>query len=384
MRLRVLGTAVALCGVLVSAGLAQECAPNDPSLLKPDLVAQAPTKVRVLERSGHRWLIFTTTIVNMGDGPLIVRGQANGTATQEVRRRDGTSCTHAAGTLEFSALERNYHFADATAYQLRSGDPFTGPIAAESNPALCLMDNVQVRGFNVPRQVLADCTDPNGTQGISTHFGDELDNFLPEQMIDLDADPANPVPGGSYFLVNIADPDGLLIEKNEDLQANAGVASVSVPGLAGQPVPRQPGHPQPHSPPTPTPKAASSPPSHAPRPTSTPQPTLTPTPTGTPVSRPGRPPRPGHNPSHPAHPPHSLPPGHEGCAGIGSVTCSAGEFCEFLPGACTIQGLTGVCTPMNQTCPTLAQPVCGCNGVTYLNDCQRRRAGVSAAHSGPC
>ncbi|HXQ21160.1 MAG TPA: Kazal-type serine protease inhibitor domain-containing protein [Candidatus Acidoferrales bacterium] len=392
MRLRVLGTAVALCGVLVSAGFAQECAPIDPSLLKPDLVAQAPTKVRIVQRFGHRLLIFTTTITNVGDGPLVIHGQAvdgtNGTiaqATQEVRRADGTACTHTAGTLELNAFEHNFHLDDFAAYQLRSSDPFTGPIVAQSSPvALCVMDNVQVRGFNVPRQVFADCTDPNGTQGISVDYGDEYDNFLPEQVIDLDADPANPVPGGNYFLVNIADPDGLLIEKNDDLQANAGVASVSVPGLAGQPVPRQPGHPQPHSPATPTPKAASSPPSHAPRPTSTPQPTLTPTPTDSPVSRPGRPPRPGHNSSHPAHPPHSLPPGHEGCAGIGGVTCSASEFCEFLPGVCTIQGLTGVCTPMNQTCPTFAQPVCGCNGVTYLNDCQRRRAGVSAAHSGPC
>lgn len=381
MRLRVLGTAVVLCGVLVSTGLAQECASNDPSLLKPDLVAQPPTKVRVLERSGHRWLIFTTTIVNMGDGPLIVHGQANGTATQEVRRTDGTSCTHAAGTLEFSALERNYHFTDAAAYQLRSGDPFTGPIAAESNPALCLMDNVQVRGFNVPRQVLANCADSNGTQGISTHFGDELDNFLPEQMIDLDADPANPVPGGSYFLVNIADPDGRLLEKDDATQANVGVASISIPGIAGQPVAHQP-RPQPHTPPTPTPKGPNSVATHAAQPTRTP--TYTPTATPLAATPTVRAPHAPHSSSHPSHPPHSLPPGHEGCGGISNKTCSAGEFCEFLAGSCAIQGLTGVCTPVNAVCSSVAQPVCGCNGVTYANDCQRRRASVSAAHSGPC
>jgi hypothetical protein len=64
--------------------------------------------------------------------------------------------------------------------------------------------------------------------------------------------------------------------------------------------------------------------------------------------------------------------------------CPAGEFCEQVPGTCGRWEQPGVCTPMGEVCPTVVDPVCGCDGVTYGNDCMRRGSGVSLAHSGPC
>jgi hypothetical protein len=61
----------------------------------------------------------------------------------------------------------------------------------------------------------------------------------------------------------------------------------------------------------------------------------------------------------------------------------AGEFCQYL--WCPRAQDTGFCTPFNQECVSAAvAPVCGCDGVTYKNDCERIRAGVSPAHRGPC
>jgi len=384
MRLRLVLTAgIVACSVAARAH-ASECNPNDPSLLKPDLVAQPPTKLRVVQHFGHRLLMFTTTIGNVGDGPLIVHTQTSGSVTaaiQEIQRANGTSCTHAAGFFAFDSAQKQFQFEHFTDYQLRSGDPFTGPIVAEAGAAYCLLDVSQLRGFTGSRQLQADCSEPNGTQGISVGFADVYDNFLPDQTIDLDADPTNPVPPGIYFLVNLANPDGLLLE-NGSLQTNASVVSVAIPGLAGQHVPVS-HHPVPVSthpgPPTRTPSVT-------PTRTATPLPTTTPTPGGR-----ARPPHRtlppgGSGGAHPSHPPHVLPPGHEGCAGIGNALCSPGEFCEFSENTCNIQGLTGICTPLvNPDCyPPKPGLVCGCDGATYADDCARRRAGVSAAHHGPC
>lgn len=79
-------------------------------------------------------------------------------------------------------------------------------------------------------------------------------------------------------------------------------------------------------------------------------------------------------------------PGGEGevCGGIAGLGCAEGLFCEYPPGTCGFADQQGVCTRPPESCPEIFEPVCGCDGETYANDCFRQMARVALDHTGPC
>ena len=65
---------------------------------------------------------------------------------------------------------------------------------------------------------------------------------------------------------------------------------------------------------------------------------------------------------------------------IGKGDCGPGWACQR--GGCDTP--LGECVPFDHFCSPDPVPVCGCNGVTYWNDCLRINAGAQLAGPGPC
>jgi hypothetical protein len=68
------------------------------------------------------------------------------------------------------------------------------------------------------------------------------------------------------------------------------------------------------------------------------------------------------------------------CGGAYRRECAEGSACLFQDGC----GTVGHCTRRPRDCDAVEQPVCGCDGNTYSNECIARLAGVSVRDEGAC
>jgi hypothetical protein len=74
----------------------------------------------------------------------------------------------------------------------------------------------------------------------------------------------------------------------------------------------------------------------------------------------------------------------ERCGGFAGIACDRGLWCEKAPGTCQAADTLGTCAKRPDICYQLYKPVCGCDGKTYSNDCERSHSRISKSHDGPC
>jgi hypothetical protein len=207
---------------------------SNPELLLPDLQVDLPEDLHIQQNSatGGRELRFSTTFLNVGEGPLVIVGDgdpASGemAAAQRIERRRGGRLERPAGSLAMDGEHGHWHMQDFTTFELWTHDD-TGDlgelVASTGKGSFCAMDTAMITPATENAAKEAGFWECDAfEQGISAGWSDIYPASLPGQQLDL-AD----VPDGPYAVRTVVDPLDLLLELDET--NNDAVAYIEIAG----------------------------------------------------------------------------------------------------------------------------------------------------------
>jgi len=202
----------------LAASSEQSASADGVTHLLPDLRVMTPSDIGLVgtRADGTLRLKFTTVIYNAGDGPVEVRGTAIEGDVYEVRQyfhgadlepSEGPTV----GLLAFEHRHGHLHLGGFARYELWALDDDMAPVevvAVNPKVGFCLMDNLLVDPGTAPEEpVYFDCEAE--VQGVSVGYGDIYVADLFEQDLNV-----SHVAPGLYRLVNTANPDGIIQERD--------------------------------------------------------------------------------------------------------------------------------------------------------------------------
>jgi hypothetical protein len=195
--------------------------PGEPAgELLPDLDQVAPAALSVVEKDGREWLVFLSSVENVGAGPLVVSGRRESvsepemSATQLIRRSNGSAEAfplHARLRFVVSETHRHWHLLDFERYELRNEAGHT--LGRDHKTGFCLGDRYDAQASTrlpgePPRAVWTqECGRGQAgrlriLEGLSPGFGDDYVPLLEGQYIDVTG-----VAPGRYLLVHRVNAD---------------------------------------------------------------------------------------------------------------------------------------------------------------------------------
>src|SRR5262245_16569116 len=202
----------------LDSGMAQGGAP-----LYPDIIEQI-SHLQIQNEHQREMLRFSTTHINLGDGPLQVSGGGqvapcviDGIAyeqctfsTQEVLdAARNVVFSQPAGVAFFHPQHNHWHQSGVARFEVRQ-DTLDGPLVSNGvKITFCLVDTDQTdmvkQGSN---RYYFECNAE--LQGISVGWGDDYHQSTPLQELDITGAPA-----GIYYLTHKVDPENHWVETNE-------------------------------------------------------------------------------------------------------------------------------------------------------------------------
>ena len=186
----------------------------------PDLQVSRPLELYIHDGAdGVREIRFSTTIANLGDGPLLMVGAYDIAAAavstiQRIQHSDGTVEEYDVGRFVFDDGHEHWHLEDFIVFELWSLDAAGSPsevIATTGKMTFCLADSHPIQETipnAAPKATVTSCGQE--VQGISVGWEDIYLSELPGQELDIPD-----LPDGRYAIRSVVDPDNLLLETDD-------------------------------------------------------------------------------------------------------------------------------------------------------------------------
>ena len=207
--------------VLPAPAFGASTAVND---LLPDLrVARLTNLVVQTSSSGHRLLRFTSVIVNVGRGPLVLRGTRSSTSVsqmavrQRIYRDNGTSWWLSTPYVMGYAGDGHdhWHVQRIASYELRPLSNLSATPLRGAKVGFCFFDTTAYRlslpgapqSLRYPQSLCGTRSSLSASMGLSVGWGDKYPWNFAWQWIDITG-----LKGGDYRVCVTADPQDWFAE----------------------------------------------------------------------------------------------------------------------------------------------------------------------------